>query len=517
MPIRWRLTVFNVLVIGTILMVLGASSFLLVREAMMSEVEDTVRDSALAAARTVGSGNALNKSDVEQLTLDGVFVTIRDGEGRVLFRTVGLAPEGKLDEPFWRRAVKGGEPAGGAVDLSSGGRGYVYAVPIDTAGSEALHRAGSSIIRARPSASEDGRGDAQIVTPYGAARVIEAGKSYGSATATLRNLGAMLFAGVLAVLFLSAGGAYLLARAALAPVDAVVNSARGITEGSLSRRLPVRNAEDEIGRLAATINELLARLEVAFARQQEAMARQEEALARQRRFVADASHELRTPLTSISGYAALLERKGLRDQKVARASAKAIRRSSQRMENLVEGLLCLAGGDEGAPMDPRYQDLGAVAAEAVRTAQAATQGKVSIQYLPPAGPVRANFDRTRIEQALAILLDNAVKYTPQGGRVTVSVSEHDSWVNLEVSDTGVGISRDQIPFIFERFYRADEARNTAGAGLGLSIAWQIAEAHGGTIAVESKLDQGSIFAFRMPAGEAGLLRGVQAEGLPHLG
>jgi signal transduction histidine kinase len=500
MPIRWRLTVFNVLVIAIILVVVGVSGFFLVREAMRSEVEDTVRDGALTAARTVASGNALSKSDVERLTLDGVFLTIHDKEGRVLLQTVDLRPEENLDEPFWRRAVEGGEPAGGAVDLSSGSRGYVHAVPIDLASSEVPHGAGSSVVRARPSASGGGRADQTIVTPYGAARAVEAGKSYGSATASLRTLGAMLFAGALAIFLLSIGGAYLLARAALAPMDAVVNSARGITEGSLSRRLPVRNPEDEIGRLAATINDLLARLEIAFARREEAMARQEEALARQRRFVADASHELRTPLTSISGYAALLERKGLRDQKVAGASVKAILRSSRRMENLVEDLLCLAGGDEGVPMQPGYQDLGAVAAEAVKTARAAAQGKVSIRYAPLASPVRVNFDRTRIEQALAILLDNAVKYTPQGGEVTVSVSEHDSWVNLEVSDTGVGIPKDQIPLIFERFYRTDEARTTGGSGLGLSIAWQIAEAHGGTIAVESKLDEGSTFVLRVPAG-----------------
>jgi HAMP domain-containing protein len=315
MPIRWRLTVFNVLVIGTLLVVLGVSGFFLVREATRSEVEDTVRDNALAAARTVESGDALSKSDVERMTLDGVFVTIRDGEGRVLFETVDLTPKGDLDEPFWRRAVQGGDPAGGAVELPSKGRGYVYAVPIKSISSEAPPRVKSPIVSARSSASEGGRADSTIVSPYGAARVLEAGKYYGSATATLGTLGAVLFAGALAIFLLSIGGAYLLARAALAPMDAVVNSARGITEGSLSSRLPVRNPDDEIGRLAATINDLLARLEIAFARREEAMARQEEALARQRRFVADASHELRTPLTSISGYAALLERKGLRDQR----------------------------------------------------------------------------------------------------------------------------------------------------------------------------------------------------------
>jgi signal transduction histidine kinase len=501
MPIRWRLTVFNVLVIGTLLVVLGVSGFFLVREATRSEVEDTVRDNALAAARTVESGDTLSTSDVERMTLDGVFVTIRDGEGRVLFETVDLTPKGDLDEPFWRRAVEGGDPAGGAVELPSEGRGYVYAVPIKSISSEAPPRAKSPIVSARSSASEGGRADSTIVSPYGAARVLEAGKYYGSATATLGTLGAVLFAGALAIFLLSIGGAYLLARAALAPMDAVVNSARGITEGSLSSRLPVRNPDDEIGRLAATINDLLARLEIAFARREEAMARQEEALARQRRFVADASHELRTPLTSISGYASLLERKGLRDQKVAGASVEAIRRSSRRMEDLVEDLLCLAGGDEGAPMDSRYQDLGAVAAEAVETAQAAAQGKVSVRYAPPADPVRANFDRTRIGQALGILLDNAVKYTPQGGEVRVSVSEHGGWVDLEVSDTGIGMPKDQIPLIFERFYRTDEARTAGGSGLGLSIARQIAEAHGGTIAVESKLDQGSTFVFRIPTGD----------------
>lgn len=500
MPIRWRLTAFNVLVIGTILMVLGVSGFFLLREAMRSEVEDTVRDSALTAARTVGAGNALSKGDVEQLTLEGVFVTVRDGDGRVLFKTVDLTPEVGTDGPFWRRAIEGGEPAGGTVELSSEGQGYVYAVPIETAGSEATHREGPSVVSARPSASGNGRADATIVTPYGAARVIEAGKSYGSAAATLRTLGVVLFAGVLAVFVLSAGGAYLLARTALAPVDAVVSSARGITEGSLSRRLPVRNPNDEIGRLAATINDLLARLEIAFARREEALARQEEALVRQRRFVADASHELRTPLTSISGYAALLERKGLRDQEVAGASVEVIRQSSRRMEKLVEDLLCLAGGDEGAPMELRYEDLDAVAAEAVKTARAAAQGKVAIRYVSPVNPLRANFDRTRMGQALGILLDNAVKYTPQGGEVAVTVSEQDGWVNLQVTDTGIGISRDQLPLIFERFYRTDEARTAEGSGLGLSIAWQIAEAHGGEIAVESKPDKGSTFVLRIPVG-----------------
>jgi signal transduction histidine kinase len=253
----------------------------------------------------------------------------------------------------------------------------------------------------------------------------------------------------------------------------------------------VSRPKDEIGRLATTINDLLARLEEAFARR-------EEALARQRRFVADASHELRTPLTSIDGYAKMLDQWALQDPEVAKESVEAIRRDSQRMKGLVEGMLSLARGDEGAPMEPREHDLGSVAAEAVSAARAVACGRVSVRYIPSADPVRATFDYALIRQVAGILLDNALKYTPEGERVTVSVREREGRAQLEVADTGVGIPEEHMPFIFERFYRVDEARSTAGAGLGLSIAHQIVEAHGGSISAESEPGRGSTFALQIP-------------------
>ncbi|MCA1849309.1 MAG: HAMP domain-containing histidine kinase, partial [Actinobacteria bacterium] len=283
----------------------------------------------------------------------------------------------------------------------------------------------------------------------------------------------------------------LLARAALSPVEAVVSSAREMTEGDLSRRLPVAHPKDEIGRLTTTINALLARLEAAFARR-------EEALSRQRRFAADASHELRTPLTSISGYAQMLEEWGLRDPQTAREGVAAIRRESERMQRLVEGLLALTRGDEGAPLEIADHDLAAVAEEAARTARTVADGKVVVEYLPAKHPVNVPFDRNRIRQVASILLDNAIKYTPDGGRVTVTVRETDGWAGLEVSDTGIGIPEDQLPLVFDRFYRADKARASSGAGLGLSIARQIAEAHGGRIEVESTPGEGSTFTLLLP-------------------
>jgi signal transduction histidine kinase len=165
------------------------------------------------------------------------------------------------------------------------------------------------------------------------------------------------------------------------------------------------------------------------------------------------------------------------------------------MQRLVEGLLALTRGDEGAPLEIGDHDLAAVAEEAARTAAGE---KTAVEYLPAKRPVNAPFDRERIRQVAFILLDNAVKYTPDGGKVTVAVREKNGWAELEVSDTGVGIPEDQLPLIFERFYRAEEARASSGAGLGLSIARQIAEAHGGRIEVESTPGEGSTFALLLP-------------------
>jgi signal transduction histidine kinase len=460
LPIRWRLTLFNALIIGAILLALGLSLFLLLRQALLSGVEDTVRSRAVIAARALESGeDPLGDDDVGQLTADGAFIIVRDARGKVLDRTTNFSMKEETRDPVWERALASGNAVGGTAELSSEEPDYVYAVPVSP--------------------------------PAGPVRVVEAGKSYDSVEDTLETFATVLAVGGLLAFLLSVGGAYLLAQTALSPVEAVVSSAREMTEGDLSRRLPVAHPRDEIGRLATTINGLLARLEAAFARR-------EEALSRQRRFAADASHELRTPLTSISGYAQMLEEWGLRDPRTAREGVEAIRQESERMQRLVEGLLALTRGDEGAPLEIEHHDLAAVAEEAARTARSAAGEKIAVRYLPPEQPVNVPFDRNRIRQVASILLDNALKYTPEGGKVTVTARETNGWAALEFSDTGVGISEDQLPLIFERFYRADKARASSGAGLGLSIARQIAEAHGGKIEVESTPGEGSTFTLLLP-------------------
>ncbi len=459
MPIRWRLTIFNSLAICSILLIFGAALYFLLRGALLQNMESIVQNQATAAARTVNSGDSLGKGDMEQLILNGVFIVVRDGHGHILKGTVNPGKEHKASDGVWRRALNSGKPASGTASLSRQAPDYVYAVPVHPGN--------------------------------GPARVVEAGKPYQSAQDTLEDFSTILAAGIGAAFVLSVAGAYLLARAALRPVDEVVKAAREMSEGDLDKRLPVVYPKDEIGRLAITINDFLSRMQMAFARR-------EEALVRQKHFAADASHELRTPLTSIRGYAKMLSGWALEDREVARESVSAIDRESERMQGMVESLLALTRGDEGAPLRLGDHDLTVVAREATETARAVADGKVSLRYVPSQTRIEATFDRDRIRQAASILLDNAIKYTPQGGKVEIRAREEDGRAILEVSDTGVGISKDELPLIFERFYRADPSRTTDGAGLGLAIARQIAEAHGGEIRVQSKTGEGSTFTLSIP-------------------
>ncbi|MEJ7871075.1 MAG: HAMP domain-containing sensor histidine kinase [Rubrobacteraceae bacterium] len=469
MPIRWRLTIFIALVIGVILLLLGVALFFLNRNATMSGIEDTARTRAITAAQAIDSGEDLSndEEDIEQLTLDGVFVIVRDGGGNVLTETVNLPANAEASDTAWRRALDAGEGVSGTVDFSGAEDSvYVYAVPVEP--------------------------------PSGPARVVEAGKSYESAKESVEVFRNVLAGGIAAAFLLSIGGAYFLARAALRPVDAVVSAAREMSEDDLTRRLPVANHKDEIGRLATTINGFLSRLEAAFARR-------EEALSRQRRFAADASHELRTPLTAISGHAWMLDEWAIEeDPKKAKESASAIRREARRMRSLVEELLALTRGDEGPALDVGHHDLAEIAEEAVQAAEAAANGKVTVEYAGPERGVEATFDKGRILQVAGILLDNAVKYTPEGGSVIVRAWEKDGRAALEVSDTGTGIPEDQLPLVFERFHRVDPSRTEEGAGLGLSIARQIAESHGGEIEARSVFGEGSTFVLLIPKANTSL-------------
>jgi signal transduction histidine kinase len=474
-PIRWRLTIFNALVIGGILLALGCALFFLLRKELFSSVKDTARNRAVAAAKQIDSGEGLDDEKgglvldeglKQGLTHDGVFIVVRNGRGNIITQALKPSNNGKVHDELWRRVLKTGKPENDTFTFRDEGPAYVYAVPVSP--------------------------------PEQPARVVEVGKSYKDTQEIVDRMALVLASGVGVAFLVSVVGAYLLARKALSPVSAVVTAAHRITEGDRSKRLPVANSKDEIGDLAATINGMLSHLE-------KTLARLEETLDRQRRFVADASHELRTPLTSIHSYAQMLEEWALSDPRIGPESVAAIKRESERMKGLVENLLVLARGDEGMRLHLKDNDLTEVVEEAAESARASVNGKVHIEFPTPqqeVKPVSAVFDRERLRQAISILLDNAVKYSPEGGRVTIRIAEEDGSVGVEVADTGIGIPEDQIPHVFERFYRAEEARSTEGLGLGLSIARQIAEDHRGSIEVRSKPGEGSTFTILIPRSKA---------------
>jgi len=263
---------------------------------------------------------------------------------------------------------------------------------------------------------------------------------------------------------------WLISRRALAPLETITQTALQITRADdLSRRIPMREVpQDEVGRLAMAFNESLGRLERLF--------------NMQRRFLADVSHELRTPLTTIRANVDLVRRLGGADP----VSLGAIQSEAERMSRLVGDLLVLAQADAGTlPLARDPVEMDTLLLEVLSEAQVLAGGvKLGLGELDQA---LVTGDRDRLKQILLNLVSNALKFTPEGGRVTMGLSLVDNWVRITVSDTGAGIPPEELRRIFDRFYRVDKARSRAmgGAGLGLSIAQRIAQLHGGRIEAAS--------------------------------
>ncbi len=318
--------------------------------------------------------------------------------------------------------------------------------------------------------------------------VIEVARSDGDVADTLRTLLLTLGIAFPATLAVASMGGLFLAGRALAPIDHVTRVARRISAEDLSQRLALDLPEDEVGRLARTFDEMIARLEDSFRRQRE--------------FTADASHELRTPLTAIKGQIEV----ALTKQRSAASYEEVLRTVNEevdRLIRLVRSLLTLARADAGqialAFEAVSLQSVVPGAVEQVRPL--AAEHGVELRLSSNADAV-VRADPDLLLQLLLNLLDNAVKHTPAEGIVSVSWRTIDGQVDLSVTDTGSGIAAEHLPRVFDRFYRADKARSRSagGSGLGLSICRWIAEAHGGSISVESEPGRGSTFTVRLAEG-----------------
>jgi len=315
---------------------------------------------------------------------------------------------------------------------------------------------------------------------------VQVGASLQSVDATLRRVAGLLTAGSFLAILAAGIVGFALARAALRPIDQVTQAALRITRAEdLSRRLPEPTVQDEVGRLTATFNEMLGRLEDLFRAQQH--------------LVADVSHELRTPLTTIQGNLDLLRRGALEDPGARREALRAIEVDVGAMSRLVTDLLLLAQADAGVKLEFQPVELDTLLLDVYRQAQRLSQG-VRVK-LGEEDQALVMGDPDRLRQLLLNLVDNALKYTPPGGEVTLSLQREPGWVCISVADTGIGIPPEDLPHIFERFYRSDKARTRGkgGTGLGLAIAKWIAEAHNGRITVESAPGKGSTFTVWLPS------------------
>jgi signal transduction histidine kinase len=291
----------------------------------------------------------------------------------------------------------------------------------------------------------------------------------------------LVLAGLAAVclsLFLGAILTYQL----LKPLDDMAAAAVRITKADdLSRRLPDTGRHDEIGRLTMVLNGTLERLERLFHSRQ--------------RFLADVSHELRTPLTTIRGNVDLMRHIGEVDPE----AFDVIQDELKRMTRLVDDLLLLARADTGSlPIQQNPVELDSLFLDVYRQVKSIEQSvNISLQNVDQ---VTVLGDEDRLKQLLLNLIDNAIKYTPDGGAVMLGLSKENGTAIVEIRDSGIGIPKEDLPRIFDRFYRVDKARSRAqgGSGLGLSIAKWIATAHGGEIRVESQVGEGSVFYITLP-------------------
>jgi signal transduction histidine kinase len=452
------------------LIVLDVGLFLIMRQILLGGVENELRLGVEAIQRNFDQVN-VNPAVFESLDNDQLLVLAKPPPA-VGVQTTNLYIQ--LHQPDRERTVR----SPNIDDLPESLR-------IDNADFQAVLN-GESLIR---DIDVGGLRMREFLTPLRlgdiTAGVLQIARPVGEIERTLTLFLYTLFGGGIVVLLAAARGGVWLTRAAFKPIDEIAHTAESIVRAEdLSRRVPVPDTEDELQRLSITVNELLGRLDELFSQQQ--------------RFVADVSHELRTPLAAMRGNLEVLYRGASRDPQLLEESLDDMRREVNRLIRMVNDLLLLAQSDAGIQLRHEPVELDTLLLEVHRELRPLTNG-VQLQ-IGHEDQVIVIGDRDRIKQALLNLGINALQHTAPGGSVVMGLDHADGMARLSVADTGTGIDPHDMPHIFQRFYRADRARNrrVGGAGLGLALVKWIAEAHGGRVTVESVPGQGSTFTILLP-------------------
>lgn len=458
--VRVRLTLWYVLVLSLLLTGFSIFIYTAFSNSLYTKLDNSISNAAESMAAFFLAEATENEGDaeigaveaLEELTLPNIYVAIFE-EDRLLASNYPGSLKAVLPESLRLQTKIDTRPAFATIDLAAGEEARLAATSVEVGGKNYF------ILIAEPLAET---------------------------VAQLESLKRVFYIGLPVMLLLAGLAGFLLARKSLAPVVMMSNQAGHISANNLHERLQVANPHDEIGRLAGVFNELLSRLDRSF----ESM----------RAFMADASHELRTPLAIMRGEADVALSQD-RDPAEYRESLAIIQDESRRLSHIVEDMFALARADAGQrPLKVEEFYLNDLLEECFRAAQVLASSKAVSLTLDPVQDLLFQGDENLLRRMILNLLDNAIKYTPSGGQVSIKLSAETNGVKIIVSDTGIGIPAEHAGHIFERFYRVDPARSRAegGTGLGLSIVKWAAEAHRGAINLTSEPGRGSTFTVSLP-------------------
>jgi two-component system, OmpR family, sensor kinase len=487
LPLRWRIALLFAAVLGFTIFVTDLAVYLALEHYLEQEIDDSLQNQARELSGTISADMSLRPGgplprvsvfirfpNLDAFASPGMTVQVLNLDGRVILQSENLRD----------RAVPIDR---GRVDQAIVGTPSFVTETVD-----------STPVRVFYAPLEPRQLEGDI------AGVVQITRTLRDIEVTLYWL-RLVFVGIgAASLFFATAAGYLLARAALSPIGRLTRDARSIGESrDFGRRVAVprtvRASRDEVTRLALTFNQMLGELQVAYDEM-------EHALSSQRRFVADASHELRTPLATIRTNLELLQRAGDdlpaadRDEAMADAIAEI-----ERLSRLVGDLLTLARVDSGLRLERRdVIQVDRLVRDVYRQARLMAMPREHTVTADPIEAATVLGDGDYLKELLLVLVDNAIQYTPDGGEIRLGVRRQGDEAIISVKDNGVGIAEQDLPHLFERFYRADDSRHresgtASGTGLGLSIAQWIADEHDGRIEVQSEPGRGSTFTLRLPA------------------
>jgi two-component system OmpR family sensor kinase len=475
---RARLTLWYTGVLALVLVIFAAVAYAYLARAAQGRTDQSLADTANSIITTFKtetededqSGDEAVTEVARAFHFNDRQAIILDDSGRVIAATD--PPAKARGKRAWPSTALLLQSAGGLLE-ATGRQGYAYAT--------------------FPDQREGIRAYASSINSPGHVHAVLIAQSLHEQDEELEQARHAFYVAVPLALILASLGGYFLARKSLAPVAAMSARAASIGAANLGERLPVINERSELGRLAQTINELLTRLDHSF--------------EQQRRFMADASHELRTPVAIMCGESEVALSQAARSTEEYRESLSILHDEGRRLTRIVEELFLLARADAGQyrfTPTPFYID--EAVGECVRAVRSlAAQRGIELHYRHTDDELFFRGDEGLIRQMVLNLLDNAIKYTPRGGQVSVRLESSGDNYRISVIDTGAGIPPEAQPHIFGRFYRADKARRRdgetdgSGAGLGLAIALWVAEMHGGRITVERTGKSGTTFVISLPA------------------